>query len=340
MRTPRDNFAINQDDPGAIQVVGNTPKEIKLREQAMKSQLKSQFAALPKPKALDFDLELPEEQQEVDREAELSEEDAAERDRRIKALREAEQRAEFKRRTQVMQRNLPRPTVVDSDALLDASSDITDPAEALIAMETALLIANDALKYTSPGAKSQGSARPLEIFDDDELNKARLEIALELPSWEKEKSLQDFEASWEHLHNTSTALPGLLGHEEDEAEERQIIIEAFDKIQATIVEDAEKGNKLEKRLALVNGGYQQRAKTLRQKTIEASAALEDEQIKEDSLRTLQIAEEAALLRRQEQVQEERAFVNRRAKEAQDLYRLRVEEMDSLRNGNGVVNGDH
>ena len=340
MRTPRDNFAINKDDPGAIQVVGNTPKEIKLREQAMRSQLKSQFAALPKPKALEFDLELPEEQQEDDRQAELSEEDAAERDRRIEALREAEQRAEFKRRTQVMQRHLPRPKFIDTNALLNVSSDITDPAEALIAMETALLIANDALRYPSPGTKVQGSASPLEIFNDDELNKARLEIALELPSRDKEQRLQDFEASWEHLHNTSTALPGLLGYNEDEAEERQTIIEAFDKIQATIVEDAEKGNKLEKRLALVNGGYQQRAKTLRQKTIEASAALEDEQIKEDSLRTLQIAEEAALLRRQEQVQEERAFVNRRAREAQDVYRLRVEELDSLRNGNGVVNGDH
>ena len=340
IRTPRDNFAINQDEPGAMHLVGNNPKEIKLREQASLSQLKSQFAALPKPKALDFDLELPEEQQEADGEGELSEEDAAERDRRNKVLREVAERAEFKRRTQVMQRSLPRPTIVDSDALLKASSEVTDPAEALIARETALLIANDALKYPSPGAKVQVSSRPLEVFDDGELNKARLEIALELPSGDKEKRLQDFEDSWEHLHNTSSALPGLLGYEEDEVDERQAIIEAFDKVQATIAEDAEKGNKLEKRLALVNGGYQQRAKTLRQKTTEASVALEDEQIKEDSLRTLQIAEEAALLRRQEQVQKELAFINRRGKETQDLYRLRVEELDALRNGNGVVIGDN
>lgn len=122
-----------------------------------------------------------------------------------------------------------------------------------------------------------------------------MEIALELPSGDREKRLQDFEDSWEHLHNTSSALPGLLGYEEDEVDERQAIIEAFDKVQATIAEDAEKGNKLEKRLALVNGGYQQRAKTLRQKTTEASAALEDEQIKEDSLRTLQIAEKQPCL---------------------------------------------
>ena len=41
-RTPRDNFAINQDDPGAMQLVGNTPREVKLREQAIRHQLKSQ----------------------------------------------------------------------------------------------------------------------------------------------------------------------------------------------------------------------------------------------------------------------------------------------------------
>lgn len=41
LRTPRDNFAINQDEAG-IQVVGSTPREVRLREQSMKSQLKSQ----------------------------------------------------------------------------------------------------------------------------------------------------------------------------------------------------------------------------------------------------------------------------------------------------------
>ena len=42
MRTPRDNFAINQDDPGTMQLVGNTPREVKLREQALRQHLKSQ----------------------------------------------------------------------------------------------------------------------------------------------------------------------------------------------------------------------------------------------------------------------------------------------------------
>lgn len=41
MRTPRDNFAINQNDDGAMQLVGSTPRDIRLREQSLRQQLKS-----------------------------------------------------------------------------------------------------------------------------------------------------------------------------------------------------------------------------------------------------------------------------------------------------------
>lgn len=339
MRTPRDNFAINQDEPGAMQLVGNTPREVKLREQAMRTKLKSRFAALPKPKEVDFELELPEEQQEVDGEIELSEEDAAERDRRNQVSREAAERTDFKRRTQVMQKKLPRPSAIDIDSLLKTAAEVVDPVEAMIAKETALLIANDALKYPIRGAKVQGSSRSLEIFDDAALNQARLEIAVEISPGEKERIQKEHNASWESLHNAASTLPGLTAYE-DETEERQIIIEAFDKVQGTIVDDAAKGNKLEKNLALHLGGYQKRAKMLREKIVEASEALEEETIKLDSLQTLQIAEQAALPRRLESLQEEVAFVKKREKEAQDLYRVKMGELDSLRNGKGSVNGIH
>ncbi len=335
MRTPRDNFTINQNEPGDTQLVGNTPREIKLREQAMRSKLKSRFAALPKPKEADFELVLPEEQEEVDGDVELSEEDAAERDRRNQALREVAERAEFKRRTQVMQKNLPRPSIVDIDALLKSANN-PDPIQAMIAEESALLIANDALRYSLPGAIVRGSSRPLELFEDEAMDKARLEIALELPSSDKDKIQQDFEASWEALHSTS--LPGLAAYEEDEIDERDTVAQAFEKVQSTILSDAEKGNKLESKLAVHLGGYQKRAKMLRNKIVEASEALIDERIKLDSLQTLQIAEEAALPRRLGSLQEEVAFVKKREKEAQDQYRLRVEELASMPNGHGLSNG--
>ena len=43
LRTPRDNFAINQDDTTSMQLVNSTPREVKLREHAIRNELKSQY---------------------------------------------------------------------------------------------------------------------------------------------------------------------------------------------------------------------------------------------------------------------------------------------------------
>ena len=102
--------------------------------------------------------------------------------------------------------------------------------------------------------------------------------------------------------------------------------------------DAEKGNKIEKRLAVHLGGYQQRAKLLRQKIVEAAEALDKAKISLDTFRTLQIAEEAAMPRRLEALRDEVSFVSKREREAQELYRARKEELDNL--SGGAVNGVH
>jgi pre-mRNA-splicing factor CDC5/CEF1 len=101
--------------------------------------------------------------------------------------------------------------------------------------------------------------------------------------------------------------------------------------------DAEKGNKMEKKLALHLGGYQKRAVTLRQKIVEAADALEKAAVGLDTFRTLQIAEEAAIPSRLEALRAEVAFIARREREAQQLYRARKEELDELAT---TVNGYH
>lgn len=339
MRTPRDNFAINHDDLEVAQMVGSTPKEVKLREQAVKSQLRSRFASLPKPKELDFELELPEERDELHDSTELSEEDAAVRDRRDRELREAALKADLKRRTQVMQRGLPRPLNVDIDLLLERASQHEDPVELMIASEAALLIVNDNLKYPLSGGNILGSSKTLEKFDDETLAQARLEIAKELPTADQEQKLGDFEVSWINLHDSHASLPGLAIYEDDDTEVQQTMIKAFDEVQSNIMADAKSGNELEKKLGLHLGGYQKRAKTLRQKIGEASKALEDEKRKLDSFRNLQIAEEAALPARIEALQTEVDFVRKREKEAQDLYRIKMQELSAI-SGQGMVNGGH
>ena len=314
------------------------------------------FASLPKPKETDWEFELPEEQQENNGDVELSEEDAAERDRRNREIREAAERAELKRRTQVLQRGLPRPSVVDVDALLLRASHIPDLIDRAIAQEMAVLIANDALRYPVPGSRVNGSAIPLETFDDETLNTARLEIACEIPPDAGGKDAEEFEAAWLELHG-SGKLPGLGGYGEDEIDEHQLMVEAFDvclnttpdpykirhanvaqNIQDSILAKAEKGNKIESKLALHLGGYQQRAKTLRNKILEAGEALDKAKIELDTFQTLQVAEEAAIPRRLEALREEVSFVSRREREAQELFRARKEELDSLTAG--AINGVH
>ena len=185
------------------------------------------MASLPKPKESDWELELPEEQQEAVGDTELSEEDATERDRRNNAIREVAERAEFKRRTQVMQKSLPRPAIIDIEVLIKEAAAIDDPIEKEIAQEMALLMANDALKYHVLDTKVHGSSQPLEHFDDELLQKARLELPSEVPPSESESFQAEFAAAWEDVHGHSK-LPGLAGYEDDEIDEHQLMIEAFD----------------------------------------------------------------------------------------------------------------
>lgn len=163
------------------------------------------MASLPKPKETDWELELPEEHPEINGRTELSIEDAAERDQRNRLLREAAERADFKRRTQVLQRGLPRPSSVDADALLKNAAEISDLAESAVAREIAFLIINDALKYpdVETPTKVIGSSRPLDVFDDDALNKARQAIAREMPSIDTDDIHHQFERSWIELHESS-----------------------------------------------------------------------------------------------------------------------------------------
>ncbi|KAI9814350.1 MAG: Pre-mRNA-splicing factor cef1 [Phylliscum demangeonii] len=329
MRTPRDNFAINEGDYALT--VGSTPKENKMRELAITRQLQQGFASLPKPKETDWELELPEEQQEPMSVDHLPEEDAAERDRRINNLRRAAELAEFRRQTQVVQRALPRPSVVDRSALLARASEVENPVERLIAQEMAVLISNDAAQ---DGKSHSSGVQNLDSLSDDALNRARMEILLEQSPEEVEAQAAEFAQVWDEMHS-SEGLPGLAGYGGDEVDEHQLLAEIFDNLQQRTMSQAEKGNKLEKKLALRLGGYQQRAKVLRQKIVEAADALSKARILFETYRVLQVSEEAALPRRLEQLRAEVEFVAGRERQAQEVYRARKEELDSL-----GVNGFH
>jgi pre-mRNA-splicing factor CDC5/CEF1 len=341
LRTPRDHFALNNGVEGN-QIIGSTPREIKMRENFVQQQLRRKLASLPKPKESEWELEeLPSETQEPIGTGDHTVEDAEERDRRDEQIRKRAAEADFKRQTQVFQRSLPRPSVLDLTALVERASHVTDPVEVWIAKEAAILIAHDARKHPVQGAKIEGKAPKLEKLDDGLLEFARAMIAKELASDELQQQWQaGFDTSWTLTHETS-ALPGLSAYNDEDSDvfqQEQRMINAFDNVQDALMATAERGNKLEKKLAIHIGGYQARAKTLRGKIVEASAALEKAKFDLDAFRTLQIAEDSAISRRLEKLRDEVTFVTRRGREAQDLYKARKDEFDEL--VGGTVNGWH
>ena len=334
MRTPRDSLRLNGED-GAMQLVGQTPRDIRLHENAKRQNLKSKLASLPKPKEESWEFELPDEQAEA-MEVEISEEDAAERDRRNRERQEAAERAEFARQSQVVQKFLPRPSAVDLDAMLKRALDLSDPVERVVETEMALLIANDVQKFGS--GRVTGTVKPLQKLSDDALRAAKMEMALELSmSTDKVKAFHaDVDVAWTNLHG-STVLPGMAGYEEDEIDEQQLMVQAFDAAQESIIESAEQANKIEKKLAVHHAGYIKRGTLLRQKIGDAFTALEQAKVDLDSQRTMQYAEQTAIGRRLESLRDEVSFVSRREREAQELYRTRRDELAGLQ---APVNGVH
>ena len=325
MRTPRDNFSLNREDGS---VVGQTPRDIRMHEQALKSNLRGKLASLPKPKETEWELELPEENDELAATGELpGQEDSAARDARNAAIAEAVALAEFKRQTQVVQKGLPRPKVVDIETMLKNARDIEDPIEQSVAEEMALLVANDALKFG--GAKVKGHSRPVQVFEEEALQRAQMEVILEMgQDADREKFGIAFEREWEKAHS-SNILPGLAGYAEDELDEEQLLTESFDNVQEAITKSADKGTALEKKLAKLHGGYIERQKKLRAKITEAAEFLENTRLEVEVGRNAQVVEEAAVGERLEGLREEVSFVRRREREAQEEYRSRKEELDAM-----------
>lgn len=332
LRTPRDKFALNTGDEMAL--VPGSAKEMRAREMAFKNQVRRGLSSLPKPKESEWELEAPEDEMEIVV-PEESEEDAAERDRREREYREAQEALERKRRTQVMQKGLPRPEMVDIDALVQQALAVEDPIQAMIARETALLVANDATRFPLPGGQVKGKPVRVSELDDNALAEARLQLLLEL----KEQPGPEEVAAVFEGQNSNTTLLGLGCYEDDEEEVQvQTMQSALRRVQDETTETVEQCAKLEKKLNLHLGGYQNRAKTLRQKIAEKTKELDLARNALQGFETLSISEGIAMKDRLEALREEVSLISRREREAQEQYRTVRDALDSLGSDVNGVNG--
>ncbi|KAF8933154.1 pre-mRNA splicing factor component-domain-containing protein [Dissophora ornata] len=304
LRTPlRDQLNINR---SGDDMVMSTPRDERMRQSQMKNHLLSGLANLPAP-TNKFTLIMPEEL-ETDSAEKVIEEDAAELAKRRKEAFEAEERARLLRRSQAVQRDLPRPTTfrpATSDTTTPSNSPLAE-ADRLIQEELARLVIHDAVAYPPVGSKVAGSTQnaiPLEDLSDEYLALARSEVDQELSGPEAKEKLDAFTAEFDQVW-------GELQEEIQKHQQVGLASQFADK-RALMTKQATKAGKLEKRLGVTLGGYQTRSQALATQILSAHEDLLSSDLELASFKNLRIMEEAAVGTRLETLNKEVAHLSSR-----------------------------
>ncbi|KAK5939288.1 Pre-mRNA-splicing factor cef1 [Knufia obscura] len=312
LRTPRDNFLLNNQ-----------------AQLDAKSALRAKLASLPRPKATEFELELPDEQIEPVAPTTAEIEDQEEIDRRAREAADAEAAAEFKRQTQVLQRDLPRPRAIDHKQLMANVKSLSDPIRSMIAQEAALLMTHDANSRPLPGSKPHPS-KPIEPLPDSYLTAARAAIVEEVNSDPTAKTAYDAYFTSLSTLPIHGELPSSIAHLQSSAD----LLPYHDAASSALLSLAQDNNKREKKLGIVLGGYMSRQRGLKKKLVDGHKSLLEEQEKLRSFEDLRVAEDAGLQSRLERLRSEVGAVTRREREAQEEYRAVRDEIGALQ-VNGV-----
>ncbi|KAJ7172754.1 pre-mRNA splicing factor component-domain-containing protein [Mycena filopes] len=350
LRTPmRDSLSIN---PEGFTPVGDTPREQRLRTNSAKRALIAGFNSLPTPEN-NFELLVPEEEDEEDvNGTALSEEDAAERDAKSKRLREEQQRKALARRSQVVQRGLPRPPNVDVGGLLARLNiDEDEEAQKLINKELAELLQHDSVAHPIPGtSRVGGTVSTYEIPADEDVDAARALIHLELAS-----AVGFTNANPEQLREGLFALAKAETADETiswASTRQQLTYDAANKVwvepstlsaeeriagynvqleesREMMGKEAAKAAKAEKKLSVVLGGYLSRSEALSKRITDAFDELQKTKVEYESFSRLQTNESAVGPRRLEALKEEVEKLERRERYLQERYsELEAERRDA------------
>ena len=321
LRTPlRDNLSINPGDS-----VSGVPA---------KHALRAGFKSLPKPEN-NFELLLPEEEEQEASESTETLEDAEERDARERRRRREEEEKALRRRSAVVRQSLPRPPNVELPGLMErldinTSRTVYDAefkeARRLVDQELAELVQHDSLQYPLPGTARSGiSTSTYQIPDDSLLDAAREAVQSELAGLAgfpganpqqlqdglkalAKSEYQDNLPSWFDIRKTlaydasskSWLAASTLSQEQRIAGYSALLEESRE----SMTKDANKAAKLEKKLGITLGGYQQRAKAVASRITSAFEELQRQQIDYESFLLLQSHEAVAGPRRLASLKEE------------------------------------
>ncbi|KAK7575556.1 hypothetical protein V9T40_011842 [Parthenolecanium corni] len=237
-------------------------------------------------------------------------------DRRKKEEEKRNQELEFRRRSQVVQRTLPRPTDI-TIALRSSKSDSnmsdSQKAEELIKEEMIKMLHYDALHSAVPNDKLSATQHknyldkhPFEIFTDEEMEHAKELLKKEMDIVKEGMShgaisLDVYSQVWEECLDQVLFLPSQGRYTRASLASKKERLESLEKEleqnRNHMAREAKKAAKLEKRLKILLSGYQTKAHQLTKQYNELLNEIEKATIELSTFKHLQKQEELAIPRR-------------------------------------------
>ena len=277
---------------------GATPRDAKMQARIAKRQLAARLAALPAPKN-DFDIVVDEPPVPEPIVHDDVEEDAAVRDARLAQEAAEERERAWARRTQVVQRALPRPVDVNPhqlEVLLASLRASDDEAQRLVDHEVVQLMAQDARVFPLPGSRHVGGqTSALWPVPDTYLAQARALVEAETLHATEPSEPVDMPEAW--------APDGTRVFRETLSREAYIqgAQQRLGVLRAKMNDAATQALKSEKLLSKLLGGYQARSRRLGGQVTEAAAKHADMSVRISALERLASSEPAAGQERLERI---------------------------------------
>ncbi|QDZ21389.1 cell division cycle 5-like protein [Chloropicon primus] len=267
MGTPlRDGLRINKAAPEMMDF--ETELEARRALDLQRQSVKLGLSSLPQPKN-EYQVVIPDVPTFSDDEGDEDDgmiEDMADVIAKKKAKEEEHRQRELRLRSQVIQRNLPRPTASDvrkSLGDLASASDVEQRrAEALVADELQLLIDRDNKMYpvSTKSRKAKGALPPdLEAFEESELLQARGMI-----EEENQKLISERHGGGEDLAESHARAMEILHAREEEANMSDVAYLKlnFSSLKSELEKQSHVASKLEKKIGILHGGLEAKHKEL------------------------------------------------------------------------------
>ena len=342
LRTPlRDTLSIN---PGDDMTPRSDLRDQQLMFTSDKRALKAGFMSLPRPEN-NFELLVPDDDAGEGPIVSLSEQDASDRDEKLKRAKREEELRVLNRRSQAVKLGLPRPIGVDMSALMqNLSLDVLDPelahAQELVNAELVKLVHHDSVEYPLPGTTRAGASEfSYDVPDDDALEAAKNAIHTELAalvgflsanadqlregllqnpesvSWTTESDLLAYDTDAQAWKEASSLSPDsrVAGYSHLLNTSHQLM-----------TKEANKATKAEKKLGVILGGYQQRGQVLSERITKAFNEMQKAHVDYKSFSYLKENETVLGPRRVASLHQEVETLERR----ESLLQMRYAELQS------------